>query len=144
MFNMNINQIEILKLGSITTTKQANNLRRLNIVCDGGPIFDYYKYIIIQNTSNIFEFYETSKIFVGGPLPYNDPTRLFGTLDEKPLVGKPLGLTGEITKANQTKRWYSSRIDLIIENYIIITKNSVYVIHDISSLRNQKLGELGI
>ena len=118
------------------TTKQTNGLRRLNIVCDGGPIFDYYKNLIIEHTSNIFEFYETPQIYVGGPFPYNDPTPLFGPLDEQPLVGKPLVL--------RHKRWYSSRVDSIIGNCIIITKNSVYILHEISEVRNQKIQQLGL
>ena len=133
---MNTNQVEILKLGSIMTTKQDNNLRRLNIVCDGGPIFDYYRNIIIKNTSDVFEFYDTSKVFVCGPLPYNNPKRLLGILDTLPIIGQPLTMNN--------KSWHSSRVVSIIEDCIIVTKNSVYVIHDFSHLRDQKLTELGI
>lgn len=133
---MNTNQIEILKLGSIVTTKQANNLRRLNIVCDGGPTFDYYRNLIIKNTSDIFEFYDTSKIFVCGPIPYNNHQRLIGISDSPPMIGHPF------TVNNQS--WHSSRVVSIIENCIIITKNSVYAIHDSSLFRDQKLTELGI
>jgi hypothetical protein len=130
------NEIEILKIGSIVTTKQSNGLRRLNIVCDGGPIFDYYKDIVIQYTSNMFEFYETLQIYVGGPFPYNDPRKLVGHLENKPIIGQPLTL--------KIQRWYSSIITNIINDFIIITKNSVYVIHDLSNLRDQKLQNIGI
>ena len=91
MFNMNTNHIEILKLGSIVTTKQANGLRRLNIVCDGGTTFDYYRNLIIKNTSDIFEFYDTSKIFVCGPIPYNNHQRLIGISDSPLFVLSKLG-----------------------------------------------------
>ena len=129
-------EIEILKLGSIMTTKQSNGLRRLNIVCDGGPIFDYYKNLIIEHTSTYFEFYETEQIYIGGPFPYNDPRKLVGQLEDKPIVGQPLTL--------RSQRWYSSIITNIINDFIIITKNSVYIIHDLSNLRDQKLQNIGI
>jgi len=129
-------QVEILKIGGIMTTEQFNGLRRLNIVCDGGPIFDYYKNIVINNTSNVFEFYETQKIFVGSPLPYNPSGRLIGLLDNHPLIGQPFTINN--------RYWQSSRVASIIENFIIITKNSVYAIHHNSFLRDKKLNELGI
>ena len=130
-----MNQVEILKLGSIMTTKQHNGLRRLNIVCDGGHIFDYYRQIIVEKTSHLFEFYDTLQTFIGGPFPYNNPNRLVGTLDENLLVGQPFSVN---------KSWRSSRIDFIIDEFIIITKNSVYVIDDISRIRDQKISQLGI
>jgi hypothetical protein len=130
------NQIEILKVGSIMTTKQANGLRRLNIVCDGGHILDYYRQIVIGNTAHLFEFYDTQQIFVGGPFPYNNPNRLVGHIDEIPLVGQPFTMN--------KRSWHSSRIEYIIDNCIIITKNSVYALHDISKLREIKLQNIGI
>lgn len=134
MFNMNTNEIEVLKLGSIMTTKQANGLRRLNIVCDGGPVFDFYKSLVIEHTSKLFEFYETQKMFIGGPFPFNNPKRLIGKLDCKPISGQSLKMSS----------WSSSRITEVINDFIIITRNSVYVLHDISLLRDQRLTELGI
>ena len=130
-----MNQVEILKLGSIMTTKQHNGLRRLNIVCDGGHIFDYYRQIIVEKTSHLFEFYDTLQTFIGSPFPYNNPNRLVGYLDENLLVGQPFSVN---------KSWRSSRIDFIIDEFIIITKNSVYVIDDISRIRDQKISQLGI
>lgn len=118
------------------TTNQANGLRRLNIVCDGGPTFDYYRNILIKNASDIFEFYDTLKMFVCGPIPYNNHQRLIGISDSHPIVGQ------QFTVNNQS--WYSSRVEFIIDNCIIITRNSVYAIHDSSLFRDQKLTELGI
>ncbi len=131
------NQIEILKLGSIhCTTKQHNGLRRLNIVCDGGHIFDFYNQILIKHTSSIFEFYETEQIFVGGPFPYNSPKKLVGVLSCIPLAGQPITM-------NQ-KTWQSSIVTSIINDCIIVTRNSVYALHNLSKLRDDKIQQLGI
>jgi hypothetical protein len=40
--------------------------------------------------------------------------------------------------------WHSSKVKSIISEYMFITKNSVYAIHDLSIMRSEKLKDLGI
>jgi hypothetical protein len=40
--------------------------------------------------------------------------------------------------------WHSSIVEKIINNNIVITKNSVYAIHSVSEFRDKKLKDLGI
>ena len=129
-------QVEILKLGGIMHLNQANGLRRLNLVSDGGPQFDYYKQILIEKAANQFEFYDTLQIFVGSPVPLKINFQLFGIPDSPPLVGQPFSIN--------KRTWRTTIVKSIIDDKIIITKNSVYAIHDISEVRNQKIQQLGL
>jgi hypothetical protein len=40
--------------------------------------------------------------------------------------------------------WHTSRIERIIDNCIIVTKNSIYAIHNLQQLRERKIKDLGI
>ena len=59
-----------------------------------------------------------------------------GIEDGSPIVGESYTL--------DNSSWYTSRIERVIDDCIIITKNSVYAIHSISDLRDKKLNNLGI
>jgi protein subunit release factor A len=48
------------------------------------------------------------------------------------------------TKYCEGRGWRTSVVDRIIEDCIVITKNSVYAIHDLALLRDNKLKELGL
>jgi hypothetical protein len=57
-----------------------------------------------------------------------------GILEDDPTVGKGLNLG----------HWRTSVVDRIIEDCVIITRNSVYAIHDLALIREKKLNDLGI
>jgi hypothetical protein len=122
-------EIEIIKLGTIISNKT------ILIVNDGDSIFNHYIDILRRNYKGDCSFLKTTKEIIGGNfLPGKSNKKLIGELLESPVVGKPIYLGS----------WYSSVVEEIIEEDIIITKNSVYVLYNKSKLRNNKLENLGI
>jgi hypothetical protein len=138
-------EVEILKIGSIipdviskweSLEGKKEGKDTIMIVYNGGPIFDHYVSILRESCSE-YKYLKTDKNIIGGPYSYrpgnNDP-RLFGELDGELVIGM------SFTVGN----WHSSIVEKIINNNIVITKNSVYAIHSVSEFRDKKLKDLGI
>jgi hypothetical protein len=139
-------EVEILKLGSIiphviskweSLEGKKEGKDTIMVVYNGGPIFDHYVSILKEFCGDEYKFLKTDKNIIGGPYSYrpgnNDP-RLFGELDGELVIGM------SFTVGN----WHSSIVEKIINNNIVITKNSVYAIHSVSEFRDKKLKDLGI
>jgi hypothetical protein len=146
-------EVEILKLGSIlpvspikgTRVYDTSQFRKqtLMIVSDGGSLFDYYISILRKNCESDYNFLKTKKSIVGTPqifrsslLGHKPVDTLKGISDGDPIVGLPYTINNG--------SWYTSKIEKIIDDYILITKNSVYAIHNISDFRDKKLNDIGI
>jgi hypothetical protein len=140
-------EVEILKIGSILPvmpikgtrvydTAQFKNKQTIMIVSDGGELFDYYVNIL-RNNCDDYNYLKTTKSIVGKPhsFKFNDDT-LKGVSDGNPIIGQSYTINNG--------SWYTSKIEKIIDDYIIVTKNSVYAIHNLSDLRNKKLSNLGL
>jgi hypothetical protein len=122
-------EIEIIKLGTIINNKT------ILIVNDGDSIFNHYIDILRSNYKGDCSFLKSTKEIVGSTFKWPiQNLKLIGELNGKPVVGKSFSLGS----------WYSSVVEEIIEEDIIITKNSVYVLYNKSKLRNNKLEDLGI
>jgi len=124
-------EVEIIKLGTILSNKT------ILIVNDGDSIFNHYIDILRKNYKGDCSFLKSTKEIIGGPfnfLPGKSNKKLIGELIESPVVGKTIYLGS----------WHSSSVEEIIEEDIIITKNSVYALYNQSKLRNNKLKYLGI
>lgn len=151
-------EVEILKIGSIvpivpiwaTTIKRTTDLYdtlpfakpTIMVVCDGSPIFDYYVSMLKEHCDE-YKFLNTAQNIVGkittfrSSLIGNQPTDILkGISDGHPIVGKPYTLNNS--------GWHTSSIEKVIDDCIIITKNSVYAIHNLSKFREQKLNNIGI
>lgn len=59
-----------------------------------------------------------------------------GISDGDPIIGQSFTINNG--------SWHTSRIENIINDNILLTKNSVYAIHNLSTMRDQKLKNLGI
>lgn len=105
------------------------------IVNNGGEIFDYYVSILKKNCENEYSFLKTDKSIVGTPNVFRRDI-LKGTSDGDPIVGKPYTISNG--------GWHTSTVIKIVNDNILITKNSVYVIHNISEMREKKINDLGI
>jgi hypothetical protein len=140
-------EVEILKIGSLlpvspikgTRVYDTSQFRKqtIMIVSNGGPIFDHYVNIIIKELSDDYVLLKTEKSIVGGPFSYrpgNNNGRLIGELDGPIVIGMSFAV----------ENWHSSVVERVIDDTIVITKNSVYAIHDISNLRDKKLQYLGL
>ena len=146
-------EVEILKIGSILPvmpikgtrvydTAQFRNKQTIMVVSDGGELFDYYVNIL-RNNCDDYNYLKTAKSIVGKPQTFrsslvgNQPVdTLKGVSDGYPIIGQ------SYTINNST--WHTSIVEKIIDDFIIITKNSVYAIHNVSDVRDNKLNKLGI
>lgn len=144
-------EVEILKIGSIVpaiiSKHEVNEGKKegkdtIMVVYNGGPIFDYYVNILKENCGDGYKYLRTDKAIVGRPetfrsslLGKSTTNSIKGIQDNEPIVGQSYSIDGH---------WRTSEVKKIINNNIIITKNSVYVIHDISELRDKKINDLGI
>jgi uncharacterized membrane protein len=146
-------EVEILKIGNImpvvpiTGTKvydtyQFRDKQTIMVVSDGGYLFDYYTNILRSNC-DYYNYLKTTKSIVGKPQTFrssllgNQPVdTLKGLSDGDPVVGQSYTINNS--------SWYTSKVEKIIDDCIIITKNSVYAIHNLSDVREKKLDDLGL
>ena len=142
-------EVEILKIGSImpivpilgTRVYDTSQFRKTTImvVYDGGKLFDYYIDILKKNCDE-YSYQKTAQSIVGSPFSFKPGVKLKNILkglsDENPVIGQSYTINNS--------SWYTSKVEKIIEDCIIITKNSVYAIHNLSDVREKKLGDLGL
>ncbi len=134
--------VEILKIGNILPAVSSSGKKTIMIVSDGEQLFDYYVSILIQNCDE-YSFLKTSKSIVGKPQTFrsflvgNRPVdTVKGLSDGDPIIGQSYTINNS--------SWYTSKVEQIIDDCIIITKNSVYAIHNLSDVRQKKLDDLGL
>ena len=132
-------EVEILKIGSIIPTKGKDTIM---VVFDGGPIFDHYVSILKEKCGDEYKYLKTQQSIVGTPSDRPDRFSRFdkpsntlkGMQNKEPKIGESYGIVN----------WYTSTVNKIIDDNILITRNSVYAIHDVSKLRDKILNDLGI
>ena len=134
-------EVEILKIGTILPST-IENKNTIMVVYNSGPIFDHYVNILREKCDE-YKYLKTEKSIVGTPqifrsslLGHKPVDTLKGISDGDPIVGIPYTINNG--------SWHTSKIEKIIDDYILITKNSVYAIHSVSEFRNNKLKDLGI
>jgi hypothetical protein len=129
-------EVEILKIGSILPT--LRNKPTVMVVHNAGPTFEYYVNKLKENCIEKFSFQKTAQSIVGYPrgFYFAQCYELKGISDGDPIIGKPYTIN------NST--WHTSTVEEIIDDCVIITKNSVYAIHTISKLRDEKLKNIGL
>jgi len=138
-------EVEILKIGTILPSTISRDKKEgkstIMIVFNGGPVFDYYIDILKEKCGDEYKYLKTDKAIVGS---INNAPRfaksdkisntLKGIQNGDPVVGQSYGIGN----------WYTSTVIRIIDENILITRNSVYAIHDVSKLREKRLNDLGI
>jgi len=132
-------EVEILKIGSIIPFKGKDTIM---VVYNGGSIFDHYVSILKEKCGDEYKYLKTDKSIVG--TPNNRPDRfsrfdkpsdtLKGIQNKEPKIGESYGIGN----------WYTSTVNKIIDEDILITRNSVYAIHNPSKIRDKILNDLGI
>ena len=143
-------EVEILKIGTIVpeviskweiSEGKKEGKSTIMVVCNGGPIFDHYVSILREKCGDEYKYLKTHQSIVGTPeqfrsslVGYKKVDRIKGIQNEEPEVGKSYGV----------ESWYTSTVNEIIDGNILITRNSVYAIHDISKIREKRLNDLGI
>jgi len=143
-------EVEILKLGSILPVSPIKGTRvydtsqfkkqTIMVVNNGGVLFDYYVSILRKNCESDYAFLKTDQSIVGYPqlfrTPHKQSDTIKGISDGNPIVGNSYTINNS--------SWHTSKVEKIIEDCILITKNSVYAIHNLSDIRDKKLNDLGL
>jgi hypothetical protein len=134
-------EVEILKIGTILPDIKGGREFTIMVVFNAGPIFNHYVSILKEKCGNEYKYLKTDKAIVGS---INNSSRfskfdkpsdtLKGIQNKEPKIGESYGIGN----------WYTSTVNKIIDDSILITRNSVYAIHDVSKLRDKILNDLGI
>ena len=143
-------EVEILKIGTIIpeviskweiSEGKKEGKSTIMVVCNGGPIFDHYVSILREKCGDEYKYLKTHQSIVGTPeqfrsslVGYKKVDRIKGIQNEEPEVGK----------SYEVGYWCTSTIMRIIDEDILITRNSVYAIHNPSKIRDKRLNDLGI
>ena len=143
-------EVEILKIGSIIPALRSGkgivdegnkeSIATIMVVFDGGHLFDHYVSILKEFCGDEYKYLKTAQSIVGTPnnLQFNvkkKATTLKGISDGDPVIGQSYSIDSY---------WRTSTVVRIIDEDILITKNSVYAIHNPSKIRDKKLSDLGI
>ena len=141
-------EVEVLKIGTIIQPVRINGMYDTSIkptamvVYDAGSIYDYYINILREECKNDYSFLKTAKSIISDRFSTRVVGKIgeghsyIGKYDDPPQVGKSFTLNNG--------GWNTTVVINIIDEDIIITKNSIYAIHNISKMRHKKLKDLGI
>ena len=143
-------EVEILKIGSIipdviSKCKSLEGKKEgkdtIMVVFNGGYLFDHYVSILKEKCGDEYKYLKTDQSIVGTPekfrsslLGHEKVYTIKGIQNKEPKIGESYGV----------EHWYTSTVNKIIDEDILITRNSVYAIHDVSKLRDKKLNDLGL
>lgn len=143
-------EVEILKIGNIVpdviskweiSEGKKEGKSTIMVVCNGGPIFDHYVSILREKCGDEYKYLKTHQSIVGSLekfrsslLGHEKVYTIKGIQNDEPEVGKSYGV----------EYWYTSTVNKIIDEDILITRNSVYAIHNPSKIRDKRLNDLGI
>lgn len=136
-------QVEIIKIGNIIGPNSfpfhnKGNDKIILVATDGDKLYNYYLEILKKNRPQ-FRYQKTTQSIVGYVvLSYlqKTPKTLIGECDGNPIIGKPYTINNS--------NWHTSTVEDIIEDCIIVTKNSIYAIHNLSKIREKKINDLGL
>lgn len=130
-------EVTIYKLADILRTSLNPTIM---LISDGDEIISYYVSLFLENKELLVDFsiLKTSNGIVSQPLknPLIKNVNLTGIADDYPK-------SGQIFTINNSS-WHTSKVDLIIEGCILVTRNSIYALHSKSLIRDKKLKQIGI
>ena len=134
-------EIEIYKIGTLLPKLPSREKPLMMVVSDAGEPCDAYVKILRERCSGEYSFMKTQKAIIGTPKMgmrghVYEGHSIKGKEDASPMEGQPYTIN--------SGSWHTSRVDRIVDGCVLITKNSVYAIHDLAEIRNKKLDELGI
>jgi hypothetical protein len=143
-------EVEILKIGNVmpvlpikgTRVFDSSQFRKqtIMVVNNGGVLFDYYVSILRENCEDDYSFLKTEQSIIGYPqlfrTPHKQSDTIKGISDGNPIVGVPYTINNG--------SWHTSKVEKVMDGCVLITKNSVYAIHNLSDFRNKKIEDLGL
>lgn len=134
--------VEIIKIGNIIGPNSfpfhnKGDNKIILVATDGDSIYNYYLNLLITNKPD-YKYQKTQQAIVG--YPYNlfnhKVKKIFGKPDSVPIIGQSYTL--------DNSKWHTSKVEDVVTDCVIITKNSIYAIHDISKIRAKKITDLGL
>ena len=132
------NEVQIIKLADVITTPKSSVI--MTACEDDSDIIKYYLSVLRKYKSNILK---TGKGIVRQPSwsKFN----VFTGLSDDPLIGISDGdpIIGQSFTINNSS-WHTSKVLEIIEDNIIVTKNSIYLIYNKSNHRDRVIRDLGL
>lgn len=127
--------IEVIKIADIIRDISGKDKQTVMIISDGDSKIEFYTSLFIKEKSNNYNILKTAGGIIEQPFLKERGKAIIGVCDDNPKVGK-------IFTINDYISWHTSKVVDIIENCVLITMNSVYVIHNDSNLRNLKLNKI--
>lgn len=125
-------KVEVIKIGIVIPKTYAEKIMKTTIAVsnsDCDSISKYYTSILTSKCRGDYNFITTADV---GRIFKSD--KFIGIADDDPKVGDSF-------KMNNYS-WQTSVVTRVVNDNIIITKNSVYALHNISLMRDQKLNKL--
>ncbi len=137
---MNNEEVHIIKIGEII-----------------GPIGERKAYLMVDEDDDINKYYvnivrehfkDTHMIMKSSGI-IRQPTwssyNTFVGMTERPVIGIPDGepIIGKSFTINNSS-WHTSEVKKIIENDILVTRNSVYLLYNKSNHRDRIIKDLGV
>lgn len=137
-------EIEVYKIGKLLPplpSQKADRKPIAMIATDAGEPCDTYVKILRDRCSGEYSFLKTQKAIIGTPKlgmrgHVHEGHSIKGMEDEAPMEGQPYTINAG--------GWHTSRVEKVIDGCVLITKNSIYALHDPAERRDKKLEELGI
>jgi hypothetical protein len=126
--------IEVIKIADIIRDISGKDKQTVMIISDGDSKIKFYTSLFIKEKSNNYNILKTTGGIVGQPFLKERGKVIIGVCDDNPKVGKIFTINDH--------SWHTSKVVDIIENCVLVTMNSVYVIHNDSNLRNLKLNKI--
>lgn len=125
-------KIEVIKIGIVIPKTYAEKNIKTTIAVtnsDCDSISKYYTSILTSKCRPDYNFITITyvgRIFKSG--------KFIGVADDEPKIGETFKM--------DNYSWQTSVVNRVVNDNIIITKNSVYALHNISLMRDQKLNKL--
>lgn len=140
-------EIEIYKIGNrlpaIPSRREIGKKPIMMVVSDAGEPCDTYVRMLREHCSEEYAMLKASKSIIGSPkmgmrghLNVCEGHSIKGKEDAPPMEGQPYYI--------DEGSWRTSTVERIIEGCVLITKNSIYALHDPTERRDKKLEQLGI
>ena len=134
-------KIEIYKIGTLLPAIPSREKPIMMVVFDAGEPCDTYVKILRERFSEEYSFLKTQKVIIGTPkMGMRGQVRrghsIIGLEDAAPMEGQPYTI--------DSGSWHTSRVEKVVDGCVLITKNSIYALHDPAEMRDKKLDVLGI
>jgi hypothetical protein len=131
----NTDKIEVIKIGNIIRDLSKIGKETVMIISDGDEIINFYVSIFKDNyNKDKYNILKTSGSIVGKSSLLYSGKPVTGFPDDYPKIGQVFTINNG--------SWHTSLVIDVIEECVLITRNSIYAIHNESNMREIKLNKI--